>query len=69
MRQRGYRAACARLDLEPAEIGPFQANFAAGVRAADQVLAADATGVVAYNDEVAVGGDQPAGRPGVPGAG
>jgi LacI family transcriptional regulator/LacI family repressor for deo operon, udp, cdd, tsx, nupC, and nupG len=55
MRQRGYRAACARLDLEPAEIGPFQANFAAGVRAADQVLAAGATGVVAYNDEVAVG--------------
>lgn len=55
MRRQGYHAACARLDLEPAEIGPFQARFAAGVRAADQVIAAGATGVVAYNDEVAVG--------------
>lgn len=55
MRLRGYRAACARLDVEPVELGPFQARFAAGVRAADHVLAAAATAVVAYNDEVAVG--------------
>ena len=55
MRLRGYRAACARLGVEPVELGPFQARFAAGVRAADLVLAAAATAVVAYNDEVAVG--------------
>jgi DNA-binding LacI/PurR family transcriptional regulator len=55
MRLRGYRGACARLGIEPVELGPFQARFAAGVRAADLVLAASATAVVAYNDEVAVG--------------
>jgi DNA-binding LacI/PurR family transcriptional regulator len=55
MRLRGYRAACARLGVDPVELGPFQARFAAGVRAADLVLAAEATAVVAYNDEVAVG--------------
>ena len=55
MRLRGYREACARLGIEPVELGPFQARFAAGVRAADLVLAAAATAVVAYNDEVAVG--------------
>ncbi len=55
MRLRGYREACARLGIESHELGPFQARFSAGVRAADLVLAAGATAVVAYNDEVAVG--------------
>ena len=55
MRLRGYRDACARLGIDPRELGPFQARFSAGVRAADLVLAASATAVVAYNDEVAVG--------------
>jgi DNA-binding LacI/PurR family transcriptional regulator len=55
VRQRGFRHACARLDISSAELGPFHARFSAGVRAADLVLATDATGVVAYNDEVAVG--------------
>ncbi len=55
MRLEGYHAACSRLGVEPVQLGPFQARFAAGVRAADLVLAAGATGVVAYNDEVAVG--------------
>ncbi|HWM56457.1 MAG TPA: LacI family DNA-binding transcriptional regulator [Pseudonocardia sp.] len=55
MRLRGYRAACERLGVEPVELGPFQARFSAGVRAADLVLASAATAVVAYNDEVAVG--------------
>jgi len=55
MRLTGYREACARLGVEPVELGPFQARFAAGVRAADLVYAATATAVVAYNDEVAVG--------------
>ena len=48
--------ACARLGRRRRRSsGPFQARFSAGVRAADLVLAASATGVVAYNDEVAVG--------------
>lgn len=55
VRQRGFRDACARLGISMAELGPFHARFSAGVRAADLVLATDATGVVAYNDEVAVG--------------
>ena len=55
MRLRGYRATCERLGVEPVELGPFQARFSAGVRAADLVLASAATAVVAYNDEVAVG--------------
>jgi DNA-binding LacI/PurR family transcriptional regulator len=54
-RRRGYRAACERWELEPIELGPFQARFSAGVRAADLVLATGATAVVAYNDEIAVG--------------
>ena len=55
MRLRGYREACARLGIEAAELGPFNARFSAGIRAADLVLATSATAVVAYNDEVAVG--------------
>jgi DNA-binding LacI/PurR family transcriptional regulator len=55
MRLRGYRAACERLGMEAAELGPFTARFSAGVRAADLVLASGATAVLAYNDEVAVG--------------
>ncbi len=55
VRQRGFRDACTRFGIISAELGPFQARFTAGVRAADLVLATDATGVVAYNDEVAVG--------------
>jgi DNA-binding LacI/PurR family transcriptional regulator len=55
IRLRGYRAACARLGTQPTELGPFQARFSAGVRAADLVLATGATAVVAYNDEIAVG--------------
>jgi len=55
MRLCGYRAACERLGMDAAELGPFNARFSAGVRAADLVLATGATAVVAYNDEVAVG--------------
>jgi DNA-binding LacI/PurR family transcriptional regulator len=55
MRLRGYRAACERLGMDAAELGPFTARFSAGVRAADLVLASGATAVLAYNDEVAVG--------------
>ncbi|GAA2847386.1 LacI family DNA-binding transcriptional regulator [Pseudonocardia halophobica] len=55
MRLRGYHGACRRLGVRPRELGPFNARFADGVRAADLVLATSATAVVAYNDEVAVG--------------
>lgn len=55
MRLRGFRAATDRLGLEGLELGPFPVRFAAGVRAADLVLATSATAVVAYNDEIAVG--------------
>jgi DNA-binding LacI/PurR family transcriptional regulator len=55
MRVRGYHGACRRLGVLPRELGPFNARFSDGVRAADLVLATPATAVVAYNDEVAVG--------------
>jgi LacI family transcriptional regulator/LacI family repressor for deo operon, udp, cdd, tsx, nupC, and nupG len=55
VRVRGFRDACKRLGIDPEELGPFHARFSAGVRAADLVLATGGTGVVAFNDEVAVG--------------
>src|SRR3954447_21429774 len=55
VRLRGFRDGCARRGPAAEELGPFHARFSAGVRAADLVLATAATGVVAYNDEVAVG--------------
>jgi DNA-binding LacI/PurR family transcriptional regulator len=55
VRRRGFRDGCTRLGIAAEELGPFHARFTAGVRAADLVLATNATGVIAYNDEVAVG--------------
>ena len=55
VRLRGFRDACGRLSIAASELGPFQARFSDGMRAGDLVLATSATGVVAYNDEVAVG--------------
>jgi LacI family transcriptional regulator/LacI family repressor for deo operon, udp, cdd, tsx, nupC, and nupG len=54
-RTSGLRAACARLGLDPVVLGPFPARFASGVRAADLVLAAGVTAVVAFNDDIAAG--------------
>jgi DNA-binding LacI/PurR family transcriptional regulator len=54
-RTSGLKAACARLGLEPIVLGPFPARFSSGVRAADLVLAAGATAVVAFNDDIAAG--------------
>jgi DNA-binding LacI/PurR family transcriptional regulator len=54
-RLRGFRDACTRLGIAAEELGPFHARFSSGVLAADLILATAATGVVAYNDEVAVG--------------
>jgi DNA-binding LacI/PurR family transcriptional regulator len=55
VRLRGFRDACGRLGIAASELGPFHARFSAGMRAGDLVLATSATGVIAYNDEVAVG--------------
>ena len=54
-RRAGLQAACARLGLEPVVLGPFPGRFASGVRAADVVLAAGATAVIAFNDDIAAG--------------
>jgi LacI family transcriptional regulator len=42
-------------DIELVEIGNVMPQFPGGVAAADQVLAADVTAVIAYNDLVALG--------------
>jgi LacI family transcriptional regulator/LacI family repressor for deo operon, udp, cdd, tsx, nupC, and nupG len=55
VRMRGFRSACTRLGVEAAEFELLHARFSDGVRGADLALSASATGVVAYNDEVAVG--------------
>jgi LacI family transcriptional regulator/LacI family repressor for deo operon, udp, cdd, tsx, nupC, and nupG len=55
VRLRGFRDTCTRLGIAPEELGPFHGRFSSGVLAADLALATAATGVVAYNDEVAVG--------------
>ena len=49
------QAACTRLGLDAEILGPFPARFSSGVRAADLVLAAGATAVVAFNDDIAAG--------------
>lgn len=54
-RLQAFRTACEQLRLPGTELGPFQPTFAAGVRAADLVLAAGTTAVIAYNDVVAAG--------------
>jgi DNA-binding LacI/PurR family transcriptional regulator len=54
-RAAGLADASARLGLDPVVLGPFPARFSSGVRAADLVLAAGATAVIAYNDEIAAG--------------
>jgi DNA-binding LacI/PurR family transcriptional regulator len=51
----GLRDACDRLGLRPVVLGPFAARFSSGVRAADLVLAAGVTAVVAFNDDIAAG--------------
>jgi DNA-binding LacI/PurR family transcriptional regulator len=54
-RSTGLHAACTRFALEPVTLGPFSARFSSGVRAADLVLATEATAVIAYNDDIAAG--------------
>jgi DNA-binding LacI/PurR family transcriptional regulator len=54
-RVRSLRATVAQADIELLEIGNVIPQFPGGVAAADQVLAADVTAVIAYNDLVALG--------------
>ncbi|PXY22955.1 LacI family DNA-binding transcriptional regulator [Prauserella muralis] len=54
-RQRGVRTAVAAEDAELVEIGNVPPQFEGGVAAADLVIAADVTAVIAYNDLIALG--------------
>ena len=54
-RRGAFAETCARLGVPADVLGPFEPTFSAGVRAADLILAGVATGVLAYNDDVAVG--------------
>ena len=50
-----FTRTCARLGADAVVLGPFEPTFSGGVRAADLVLADGASGVLAYNDDVAAG--------------
>ena len=54
-RLEAIREACADRGLELLELGPFEPQIQAGVRAADLTLATAATAVVAYDDLIALG--------------
>jgi len=54
-RTTAFLRTCGRLDVAGVVLGPFEPTSDAGVRAADLVLADGATGVLAYNDDVAAG--------------
>jgi DNA-binding LacI/PurR family transcriptional regulator len=54
-RRRGLRAEARRRSLDVIELGPFAPHFEAGQHAADLVVAAEVTAVVAFNDLMALG--------------
>lgn len=54
-RRVGLLAAVRAAGTEVVELGPFAPLFTSGVQAADLVLAEGATGVIAYNDLMALG--------------
>lgn len=54
-RVKAFTRTCVRLGVPGVVMGPFTPTFSGGARAADLVLADGATGVVAYNDDVASG--------------
>lgn len=54
-RLRGLRAAAEATDAELVELGNFPPHFEGGIAAADIVIAAELTAVIAYNDVVALG--------------
>ena len=55
IRTAAFTRTCGRLGVDGVVMGPFGPTFWGGVRAADLVLADGATGVLAYNDDVAAG--------------
>jgi DNA-binding LacI/PurR family transcriptional regulator/DeoR/GlpR family transcriptional regulator of sugar metabolism len=55
IRTEAFTRTCGRLGLDGNVMGPFGPTFSGGVRAADLILADGATGVLAYNDDVAAG--------------
>ncbi len=54
-RLRGLRAVTSSSGVQLVELGSFLPQFEGGVAAADQVLAANVSAVIAYNDLVALG--------------
>jgi DNA-binding LacI/PurR family transcriptional regulator len=54
-RLRGLRAVAPSAGVQLVEIGNFTPQFASGLAAADLVLAADVSAVIAYNDVMALG--------------
>lgn len=54
-RRIAVREACAAHSVDLVEFGPFEPQMQAGARAADLVVATDITGVIAYDDLIAIG--------------
>jgi DNA-binding LacI/PurR family transcriptional regulator len=54
-RREAVAAACQTHGAELTEIGPFEAQIQAGMRAADVIRSAGATAAIAYDDMIAVG--------------
>ncbi|WP_152360173.1 LacI family DNA-binding transcriptional regulator [Microlunatus speluncae] len=54
-RQKAIKLACRRHGISMIEFGPFEPQIQSGVHAADLVLAGEATGVIAYDDLIALG--------------
>lgn len=54
-RRLAVQAACERRAVQLIEFGPYEAQVQSGVLAADLVLASPATGVIAYDDLIALG--------------
>jgi LacI family transcriptional regulator len=55
MRWRSLQDTAADLHLRVRRIGPFSPDVPGGVRAAGEPVSSSATGVVAYNDQLAIG--------------
>ena len=54
-RQKAIKLACRRHSITMIEFGPFEPQIQSGVHAADLLLASEATGVIAYDDLIALG--------------
>lgn len=54
-RREAVNGECIRLNLDLTEYGPFEPTLHSGIRAADLVAGSTATGVIAYDDMIALG--------------